>query len=87
MFSLGKEVGSGQLAPSDGVEWVNATLGGRYHKGRGANELFQGHIGEVLFYDRALSDTERNAVRSYLTGRWEPTGVFPLSETKQKKKK
>ena len=62
-------------------------LGGRHHRSRGADELFQGHIGEVLFYDRALDVDEREAVRSYLSARWEPTGVFPVAEKGKKHSK
>jgi hypothetical protein len=36
---------------------------------------FAGDIAEVLIYNRALSDTERQSVESYLTNKWLPTTI------------
>ena len=73
----GEERGVGPFDLSEPLDHTVATLGGRPHRSQGAKECLQGHLGEGLFYDRALTDDERNRVRAYLTAKWEPTGVFP----------
>jgi hypothetical protein len=38
--------------------------------GRQSTLQFYGHIGEILLYDRALSDAEIGQIETYLIGRW-----------------
>jgi hypothetical protein len=38
--------------------------------GRIATLQFYGHIGEILLYDRAISDAEIGQIETYLVGRW-----------------
>lgn len=47
------------------------TLGYRYHAGVGNfGSAFKGELSEVLIYDRALTDEERQAVEAYLYEKW-----------------
>ena len=74
MLVGGVEVAAGEIGEGDDLDWAYATLGGRHHDSRGADELYQGRVGEVIFYDRALSEEERAAVRSYLEAKWPARG-------------
>jgi hypothetical protein len=38
--------------------------------GSDTNEFFNGYIGELLYYQRVLTPTERSAVVGYLRGKW-----------------
>jgi hypothetical protein len=44
--------------------WANWDLNGS------ASTAFQGDIGEIIVYNSALSDTDRDAVESYLISKW-----------------
>jgi len=48
------------------VSWNSAPLIGT----SGPQYYFNGSIGEILFYNRALSDTERQSIEAYLKTRW-----------------
>ena len=41
--------------------------------------LYDGVMGEVMIYDRALSAEEIASVENYLTGKWKATGRLPVS--------
>ena len=85
----GQEKGSRALDTSHRFDWVAAAVGGRPHNQgrRPPAEAWSGHIGEILFYDRALDENERNQVRTYLTSKWPPTGVVLEGKPQGSKKR
>ena len=69
---------TGDTQPSSGnFNITKMALGGRFDSGTGnapnAN-WWNGDIGEVLIYNRALSTTERQAVEAYLNVKWFGSG-------------
>jgi|GEM_PF-4126138 len=73
------------IGPTASTPVTNATLGLYDHGGSDVNKLFvgasyengadirnrlTGDIGEILIYNRALSEAERGQVEDYLAGRW-----------------
>ena len=72
----GALAGSGPLGSRADLPWIAPTLGGAFHRSQGIHDPFRGLIGEVIVYDRALSDEELVAVRGYLAAKWPPTGVY-----------
>ena len=56
----------GALVSSDNVNangtWQMMTLGARYS----ANQIFVGHVGEMIIYDATLSSANRITVENYL---------------------
>ena len=72
--SFGEVAGAGTLYAHSG----DIGLGGvrqhtYFHDGASSANSgfnFSGHIGEVAFYDRALTDNERAGVESYLADKW-----------------
>jgi hypothetical protein len=55
-------------APSTGL--ISDTDSLQITVGRIAALQFYGHIGEILLYDRAISDAEIGQIETYLVGRW-----------------
>jgi hypothetical protein len=48
------------------------------------NRGFFGDIGEILIYDRALTDEERAGVESYLASRWSPSPLDSLKDAAER---
>jgi hypothetical protein len=59
---------SGDLASPMPNLGVDAVFGG-YYTG-GPDIAWAGYIGEVLLYDHALADVERQSAESYLRAKW-----------------
>jgi hypothetical protein len=55
-------------APTAGL--ISNTTSDLVSIGRTGATQFYGHVGEVLLYDRALSDAEIGQIETYLVGRW-----------------
>ena len=48
------------------------------HLNGGYNSAYRGQIGEILLFDKVLTDTERQTVEAYLTAKWmQPKPVLP----------
>ncbi|MGA8593153.1 MAG: LamG-like jellyroll fold domain-containing protein [Bryobacteraceae bacterium] len=63
---------NGTLAQQEGAESaqiLGSAITGSIGSGHG-NTFFTGNIGEILIYNRALSDTERENVEHYLIGKY-----------------
>lgn len=69
---------TGMIRHDEIAELKRALVGGRPDRNNGGTENWNGHIGEILVFDNALSEEEREAVRSYLATKWsldiEPAG-------------
>jgi hypothetical protein len=55
-------------APTSGL--ISNTSSDVLSVGRSGTLQWYGHIGEVIVYDRALSDVELGQIETYLVGRW-----------------
>jgi hypothetical protein len=67
---------SGTLAASNtSVSTLQAADSGILGRGYATtpdNTYFVGGLGEIIVYDTALSDTDRQSVEAYLQARWQP---------------
>jgi len=46
------------------------SIGQEYDKNLSRGNFWDGYIGEIMIYDKALSDTERSVVEAYLLKKW-----------------
>ncbi len=67
---------SGTIQSSD-FNWSTGVVIGDFK----VSSPFQGYISEVMFYDRAISETEIQHIQTYLTEKWKevPSGISGLS--------
>lgn len=72
-----ERVGGGTDTSSSATNSLSmTTTGSNIRIGRSdGGELFNSHIGEILYYNRVLTDVERQYVESYLTNKWKITGL------------
>lgn len=76
----GKPQGTRDREESD-VQMERLVVGGRYYELGAApfvRGFLEGEIAEVLIYDRALQDAERDAVEAYLAEKYKDVGPLPL---------
>lgn len=64
------------LTRAASVNWTTA-LG--FYNTTYPDRFYDGVMGEVMIYDRALSTEEIASVENYLTGKWKATGRLPVS--------
>lgn len=86
-YSNGALVGSGTISIPNVITRSSNFVG----KGSGSSNYFNGQIAEFLFYSRALSDSERLGVSTYLNQRYQitttspaisvPTGVYASTQS------
>ena len=69
LFRNGTAVGGATYTPQ--VIGGVVTLGANY---QGRSSFFKGELAEFLYYNRALSSNERQAVEQFLNGRY---AIFP----------
>ncbi len=69
LFRNGTAVGNASYTPQAIGEVV--TLGANY---QGRSSYFKGELAEFLYYNRALTSDERQAVETFLNGRY---AIFP----------
>ncbi len=66
--------GSAASSGSFGINYFS--VGSRYYSGT-LKERWNGDLGELLIYNRVLSDGERDSVTAYLTAKWLTSGSSP----------
>jgi len=68
----------GSRTDSAGKTGLGSYSGARIGLFRSA-DFYQGHIGEIIIYDRALTDSERTQVNVYAVNKWAIDSNFPLA--------
>jgi len=74
---LWKNGSPGSIASSGSTGTFGVTKYGIGNRANNSSEFWRGYIGEVIIYNTALSDTDRQNVETYLTQKWGLNSTLP----------
>ncbi|MFQ5457525.1 MAG: hypothetical protein ACE5FC_03580 [Myxococcota bacterium] len=73
----GAEKASERLEPEGDAPYPEGAIGGYRASGKGVEDLWSGHIGEIIVYGDPKNAVDRGQVRHYLAARWGMTLKAP----------